>query len=374
MKPFIWFGVSLVGCMPSVEPADQPQHASLNDSATQDDTGDSAIGDTQVVVSTISDNFSFGAIATVDMATLEVQDSLAATSGDTVVVTTGQRVVVLNRLNTDTVRIYEPNSWTAPTLEFALPDLSNPQDALVCDDRLWVTQHNRDRVTAHNLSDGLVVGAISLDAWTGTDGFAEASSMLPTDDGMLIALQQFDQLDGWAPEGGTILRAPCDGGSTQTLYEPGPSPTLIDHPTPGRFGVKTGTYGPLDGAVYLVDDQGLSMETLITESALGVDITAAAMTDSHLIYITMDSDWAYAVHCQSLETGGTATGLTTSSFLSDIRLDDRGRAWISARGGWADGAPDPSGLFVYDPESCTSLLSSDEPIQTTLNPYSIDFL
>ena len=377
MKTTLLLGLNLAGCMPSVTPDNPPGDAQLIDSgpnSAADDTGNPALRQTHVLVATISDNYSFGAIATVAMDTLEVSDNLAATSGDTTVTGTANKAVVLNRLNTDTVRVYQPSHWTEPELEFALPDLSNPQDALICNDLLWVTQHNRDRVTAHSLTDGLVMGALNLQAWTGADGYAEATSLLPTDGGMLIAVQQFDQLDNWASEGGAILRAPCDGGTATSLYGLGPSPTLVSSPTPGVLGVKTGTYGALDGAVYLGDHDGLTQDVLVAESELGVEITAAALSETHLVYITTDPDWYFEVRCQDLHTGVTATGLRTTSFISDVEIDDRGRAWITARSGWSDGTPDPHGLYVFDPDTCSSLLASEEPIHTTLNPYSIDFL
>ena len=73
------------------------------------------------------------------------------------------------------MRVYDGDDWSTPMLEFALEDLSNPQDAVLCDGKLWVTQHNAARITAHDPETGLIVDAIDLSPWAGSDGAAEAS-------------------------------------------------------------------------------------------------------------------------------------------------------------------------------------------------------
>ena len=116
----------LAGCLPSVDP-DKTSGTSFDsgsgvDSATPDDTGSAPRPYTQVLLSTIATDYSLGAVATVDIETGEVADALATTSGDAVVRSTGGLAVVLNRFNTDSVRLYDGEDWSQPTLEFALAD------------------------------------------------------------------------------------------------------------------------------------------------------------------------------------------------------------------------------------------------------------
>ena len=366
------FSLVFAGCMPRVQPDSISDVTYRN--PTWNDSGSPESSQTAVYVSTIADDYSIGALVSIDIDTLSVDEDIATTTGDTVVVTTGEKVVVLNRLNTDTVRIYDPGEWTHPTLEFALPDLSNPQDAVICDDQIWVTQHNRDRVTGHSLTTGIVVDSVDLSPWTGSDGFAEATGMLVEEDTLRIVVQEFNQNDNWTSEGGAILSVPCSGGTPIVFDEVGPSPVIVTSNQPGIWGVRTGLYGELDGAIYLADEGGIRMPPVLTEENIQTDITAAAMTSDHLMFITADDDWNYTVQCLNLTTGETQIALASSNFLSDLAIDDTGRAWVAARTGWAEGTPEPGGLHVFDPEECQSALSTASPIRTTLSPFNIAFL
>jgi len=338
------------------------------------DTGGLQDPQDAVYVSTIADDYSMGALVRVDLTHLKVEEDLTATTGDTVVVTTGEKVVVLNRLNTDTVRIYQPGEWTHPELEFALPDLSNPQDAVICNDQIWISQHNRDKLTAHSLTTGMVVGSVDLSPWTGADGFAEATNVFVQDDAIRIIVQEFNQNDNWSSEGGAILSVPCQGGTPSQLEEVGPSPSLVASNHPNIWGVRTGLYGEFDGAIYIMDGDSIQTPPIITEETVQADITSAALTTNHLMFITADTDWNYTVRCLELSTGNIQVAMSTSSFLSDLAIDYQGRAWVAARSGWSSEAPDPGGLYVFDPDQCDTALTTEGPIRTTLNPYNISFL
>jgi len=376
MRRHLWIALTGQACMPTATPKSDGTARFDTAIESTEDTGLEGVDakQTMAILSTIAADFSMGAIATIDLETLEVHDALAATSGDAVVRTAEGRAIVLNRLNTDTVRLYAPDDWTAPLIEFALPDLANPQDAVICDDRLWVTQHNRAEITAHQISSGLVVGSIDLSPWAGTDGAAEAASLVAIDSTLWVAVQQFKQDDGWASEGGAIISAPCSGGDAQEVLKIGPSPGLTASPDESFFAIRTGLYGPPDGAVHLYDRTSGTLTELLTEEEVGADITSVALTQTHAVVITATQDWAYRLSCIDLESRELTQGLETSQFLSDLTINQAGQAWVASRPGWAAGTASSGEVLVFDPTTCKSLLADDSAITTALNPYNLAFL
>ena len=202
----------------------------------------------------------------------------------------------LNRFNTDSVRIYDGEDWSQPTVEFALADLSNPQDALLCGDKLWVTQHNAAQITAHDTRTGLVVDSIDLSPWAGTDGAAEASGMLADGETILVSVQQFDQDSGWTSEGGVLLRFSCSGGTPSVVTEIGPSPSVASGSTGEDLVIRTGLYGEADGVVASVNSQTGEHTVLLEEADFGRDITGVAITPTVLVFVTTTPDWIYQIH------------------------------------------------------------------------------
>ena len=114
----------LFSCMPVVTPWARHGAQPPADSGQQDDTG--GAGDTVAVLATVADDFSLGALATVNLQTWNISDGLAPISGDPVVVAAGQWLVQLNRYNYDTVRLYQPSAWLQPLWEVSLADGANP--------------------------------------------------------------------------------------------------------------------------------------------------------------------------------------------------------------------------------------------------------
>jgi len=361
----------LLACMPMVTP-DEVGSPGLVDTAGLD-SGQPAYGQTVAVISTLADDYSVGAVATVDLNSLALSDTLSPTAGDAVVKTVDERVAVLNRLNTDTLQLFEPSDWLAPVLDLALPDLSNPQDAAWCGDRLWVSLHTADHLPAYDRLGRRTLKA-DLSEWSGTDGAAEAVGMRVHEGALFVALEQFAQDEGWVSEGGVVVRVDCETAQvTQVLAAP-PSPSIVAGPSEGTALVRTGLYGETDGVVMMLDLQTQQTEVLLMEEELDADITGAAIHGDTLVYLSADSSWNYSVHCMSLQTGEHQTAMTTASYLSDVQVDDRGRAWISARAGWSGESQTMPGLHLIDTGRCTSLLPAGEAIRPTLSPYNLSFL
>ena len=122
--------LGFVGCMPSVTPSDTVNgefDTGRSDTATPSDTGGPAGSYAEVLLATIASDYSLGAVATVDLETGAVNDALATTSGDAVIRSTGGLAVVLNRFNTDSVRVYSGDDWSQPELESPSPIYRTPK-------------------------------------------------------------------------------------------------------------------------------------------------------------------------------------------------------------------------------------------------------
>jgi hypothetical protein len=359
--------LALCGCMPSVVPDKNSPLGALDDTASG--SGEMSLA----VLSTIASDYSVGSLAVVHLDTLGLEDTLAPTSGDAVVRGLEDTVVVLNRLNTDTLRLYTPGAWVAPDLELALPDLSNPQDAVWCGERLWVSLHNADHLPAYDAT-GRRVAKADLSPWAGSDGSAEASGMVRVGERVVVALQQLAQDGGWTSEGGAIVAVDCETTEVQTLLEAPLSPSLVPGPKDGLLLVRTGLYGELDGAVVALEVETGEVETLLTEAEVGMDITDVASSSEDVVFLTATTEWTFGVHCLSLQTGSWQTGLVTSSYLSEVAMDDRGRAWVSVREGWGPEAALEPGLILFDAATCAPVLEDGASIKPTLAPFNVSFL
>jgi len=354
------------GCLPTVKPLDIQ-----NDTGRLPNGGTSPV-QTEALVATIADDYSLGAVATISLAHLSIDDTLSPTSGDAVIRATDSHAVLLNRLNTDTVQVFS-ETLREPDTEIALPDLSNPQDAVFCDDKLWVSLHNSDTMPIFDIENSLMVGSVNLEEWAGTDGHAEASTMVRQESSVFLAVQEIRQDDAWVSDGGTILQIDCQSTAVIGQFEIGPSPVLKTGTEENLLGYKTGIYGDLDGEVGLFDVDGGETHPLVRESSLGIDIHDFAFSQNHLVYSVASEDWDFQLHCQNLTTGEIQSSPVTSSYLSDLSMDDQGRLWVSKRTGWSSGAPEPSGLDVIDPSTCQSFLTGGTPLQLTLPPFNVAF-
>src|SRR6185295_13686203 len=78
--------------------------------------------ETTAAVATVARDYTVGALATVDLDTMQIREELATISGDTRLVFDDGSLIVLNGYGVDTVRLYEPGVWTAPRLEIGLSD------------------------------------------------------------------------------------------------------------------------------------------------------------------------------------------------------------------------------------------------------------
>jgi hypothetical protein len=355
------------GCMPFVSPDETTvDSGNFHSSEPSTDSIQTAI------IATLADDYSLGALATISVNGLLMRDTLAPISGDAVVRTSQDKVVVLNRLNTDTMRVYG-ESWDRPALDIALDDLSNPQDATICGGKLYVSIHNGTHIPAFDVGSGLLVDNVDLSPWAGSDGSAEAASMVTDGIHLFVAVQQLKQDQGWVSDGGVILRVECTSGTLEEWVKSSPSPVISEGFNDETIGYKTGLFGDMDGEIGLIQRGNAEKTILVDEVELGADIHGFAFSTSHLVYATADSEWHFQVHCLDLQTGVTIHSGTTSSYISDIAMDEMGRAWISRRLGWSASAPDATGVDILAPAECVSIFNDDAMLSPSLAPFNVAF-
>ena len=325
----------LLGCPPSDSPP-------LD---TQDWSGAS------MVVATASQDYAVGALATVRLDDQAVRDTIVDISGDPGVHASDGWVFQTNRYGYDTVRVYVPGEWSAPTAEFALQDLANPYDVDVCADRLFITQHGADFLAVHGL-DGGEQDPVDLSALADDDGLPEPDQALVFGTELLVSVMNYDRDNDWTANGGALVLVDC---ATAEVTDQ----TFVA--TPNLMPADTGA---------LVHEHGEGLRRW--DGALGEvvvpladEVIGGAAVGDHALVVTED-DGAYSVVCADLVSGET-TRHPTPWFITDVALTG-GQAWLAARAHWT--APeDRGGLLVWDIASCTA---QGEPIRTELDPFSVD--
>jgi len=342
-------------------------------SATSDDTGGGSAyaggPHSTAVLATVADDYSVGALATIDLDTWTVTDAITDISADPTVVASGSHLFQLNRLSYDNVRVYTPGSWEEPVSEFALTDQANPQDAAVCEDLVFITQYGVDFLAVYDHTSGLLAGTVDLSAFDDGDGTPEASTLVQAANGRLyVGLEQFDRNDGWTNVGGAVVEIDCASQSVTNSWDTGVS-TAVHPYGPDQTQVAVITTG--EGLRLLDTNAGTLSDPLVRDEDLGASLIGFAAAGEKALVTTVDADSAYGIGCITLTDWTYSATEQTNHYLIDVQANDRGEAWIGARPHWS--SPEGGhGTIVYDIESCASL-TGDTMLDTMLSPYRITF-
>lgn len=337
-------GLLLAGCTgvgPGYEAPRTPEHAA-------------------VVTTT---DFTVGSLAVVDLDTFEVFDNLAPTSADPVVTVQGAQILQINRLGTDTVSLFEPGEWV-PAAQFSVGAGTNPHDAVVIDEALFVSLYEEPQVAVFDLS-GQPLGRVDLSEYAGSDGVPEVSDLVVYEDRVYAALQRLDRDDAWRDDGGLVVAINPVSFEVEQTWQVGPNPNLALRRAGGLL-VRTGLYLRAEGGVrVLAPDTDTLHPYFLSALDEGVAITSyVEREDGRGFFIGEHAEDDYALYCwdgtQVIEAAASV------AWPSDLALDPRGRAWVSHRG-----LQGVEGVSVWDPVTCAPLL--DAPLATALAPYSIAF-
>ena len=131
-----------------------------------------------------------GALAVVDLDTLEVTDELASISSDAVVVVEGDRIFRFNRSDFDSVRVYAPGQFAAPVSGFGLTAGANPWDVEIRNGSLFVGQYETSALAVYDLETGVLSGSVDLSAFDDGDGYPEVAALVELGGRIYVSLQQ----------------------------------------------------------------------------------------------------------------------------------------------------------------------------------------
>ena len=374
--PFLLFllpAAALLGC-----PSDEGD----DDSGSAGDDDDSATPEahhTRALIGTT--DFTVGALAEVALDTLEVTDEITATTGDSVVRVDGGYVIVINRFQHDSVRLYDPDDLLTPRTEFSAGAGSNPQEALLCAGRLFVTRLELDSIGVYDPESGLPVGDVDLTAWADDDGIPEAATMARVDDSLYVGLQRLDRDDAWLPaaDGGRVVEVDCDTMEVARGWTTAPNVVVREHPR--RSGALLLSDGPYWTADNLVATEGGVRELdlaedevgdyLLTEESLGGHIVGLVASASGYGLLVTAEDEGHRILCLDMEDWTTTELAFTSGWIPEVGVSDQGLAFVPIRG-WIDPQLQ-GGVVVYDLQDCSNV-TGDDWLRFSLDPFSVAFL
>lgn len=359
-------GLVLAGCIPA-------------DTADDDDSAGNGPGQSFSVVATT--DFTVGALATVDLDTWAVTDNITAATGDTVLVADDGLLLVINRYQHDSIRIYDPLELRVPLLEFSTGSGSNPTDARFCGGNLFVSLYEEDYLGVFDPDSGLQVGQVDLSAFIDDDGIPEASTMVRKGDQLYVGLERLDRSDAFwlaSQGGGRVVTVDCPTREVVASVATGSNLQLYPHPMDdSALIVVEGVYWnsdgqvDLDGGIRMLDlDSGQLGPFVLTEEQAGGNLTGLALDGQGRGLVLIADDEGTGIHCIDMDSWVPEMVASTSLYIREIRANDRGEAHVLTRS-WID--PEVAGgIRVFDLETCEDL-TGDDWIRFELEPFSVAF-
>jgi hypothetical protein len=351
-----------------------------DDDDTTGDDDDSAGVDAQTHAVVTTTDFAVGALATVDLDTWEVTDSITATSADPFVRTDDGLVLQINRWQHDSVRIYDPADLTTPLVELSTGAGSNPQEALFCGGDLFVTRLEETSIGVYDPDTGMAVGTVDLSTWTDDDGSPEATTMARIGDTLYVGLQRLDRASVWwtpSDGGGRVLEVDCASREVTREWSTGSNVIVQQHPVvddtlllvDGAYYTDEGLVS-LDGGIRELPLDGEPGSYRLTDEDLGGNVLGVAATAEGRGIVITAEDVGHRVLCLDMADWSTTELLFTEAYIPEFAVNDRGEAWIVVRS-WLD-PEDEGGLLVIDLDTCTDL-TEDSWIRFELEPFSVAF-
>lgn len=345
------------------------EHTGHTDDTGTDDTGEVQHHDTTAVVATVSADYSAGALTTISLNAEDVDDQVALAT-DANVTSGGGWLFALNRVD-NSVRVYTPGSWDTPYKEFAVG--VNPQQTIVCKDKLFVTMYGEDHVGIYNIDSGALAGSVDISSYdTHGDGTPEASSAVVLDDTLYVGLENQDET--WTGIDGQVIAIDCASEQVSGSWPVGGNATisLAGDTLVARWG---NWYNPdysvaIDGEVGVLDpDSGFSAK--LSEEELDLNLQSVAFNDEGfgvLLGTSTDGTDSYSVHCVDVSDWSMTKLADMDEFVSDAVANSEGEIWLATRPHWINGGE--GGIYRIDPKACAFV---GDPIATTLPPSALTF-
>jgi len=301
-------------------------------------------------VLTINTSLTGGVLESVNLNTGAINEDLAETTGDAQLTTVGESLLVLDRFDGARVRLLDPGEWETPLADYPLDGA--PYDAQICGDALFVSLHSAGTIIALDPLTGETLATI--EAPKGYD----PAGLTVVEETLYAALHELDEAT-WAPVAGAVAEIDCRTRKvTRTVEVPGPLPAVEAWPgEPEKVLVRVGAFDRR-GGLYAIDRPSGLVSLLIDEAALDLGLADVALSGSRGVALTYDADWRYGIACFDTLDYLLVEAEQPRAQLVDVALSPEGRAWIAARPS-ADDPDGPSGLLVYDLESCESVTGAD---------------
>jgi|GEM_PF-4675622 len=327
----------------------------------------------QVVQATVSMDYAVGALATIDRQSNTLQESRSSISGDPVLDFDGEYLWQLNRYRYDTLRQYDPYNLSTPLNEISLrmdtDTSSNPQSAVRCAEKLFISQHDRPELLILDPTSLTTIGTISLQDFNDADGSPEAADLICLENQTLyVGLQRLNRNNSWISEGSVILQI-------DSLEE-----QIINH---RFFGANIHLYtdsmnsllvssDPFDdqkGGIFSLDNNLVDERILEVEEKQILDLTR---TQNHLYFITIDDDFgAQQIFCVPPNGEQLVALAQFDEFLTFIK-SDADSVWIGAHWGWNNPADAIPGTHVWTVDGCDIL--EKNLISGALAPFDMVFI
>ncbi|MBX3026670.1 hypothetical protein KF840_17330 [bacterium] len=294
----------------------------------------------------------------------------------------GDLIYVLNRLYADNLQVLDPANGLRTRLQCSTGNGTNPHDiAVVSAHKAYVTLFERRELlivdpAAPRDCSGFLRGRIDLSSLADADGIPDMDQMAIVGDRLYVSLQRLDIK--------SVLRLPATNGALAVvdlatdrvlggIELTGANPFAATKGLTVRDGAlwiaEAGEFNVLDGGLERVDLRtGTASGFVVTEAALGGDITDFAIVSDHLAYaIISRPGFTNALVSFDPATGRLlATHHTSSGYtLFDIELNDRGELYL------ADRTRRAPGIRVFRASDGTPL--TDGVLDLVLPPFEIVF-
>lgn len=263
---------------------------------------------------------------------------------------------LIGRLGTDVVRRYTFPSFGAPDLEFSVGAGANPQDAVACGGRIYVTRYdvgdNGGGDVAIFDEDGASLGAVDLSAWhEGTDGTPEPTAMVERDGVLYVALQRFDRDAGWVADPvGKVVAINCGEDEVATSWDVRSNSTLR------AFGGDI--WAVASGGIQRLGAGGFLDEW--SDADVGGDpIVAASPGEGGWLVVSEAADGANTVWCLNPSAFAPTELETVDTRAWTSKTDPTGQVWIAFRDHWATADVEPGELVTYGVDPCARVGSVD---------------
>jgi hypothetical protein len=344
----------------------------------EDSAPDDTAAATDPVMVVVTSDYEVG---TLNLVTLEgaLIPDLLPTSGDTVVVADGSRLLYLDR-SANVLRAYDDRQFGAPTWEVNVGDGANPVSAARCGEKLFVARYARPSLLVLDPASGQTLGEVDLGAFSDADGSPEPDSLVAAPNGKLyLTMNQLDFLGtyGSVDGSGTLAEIDCDALTVTESWDVGPNPHASAIGDGARIAVYGGDYflpdfsGPaLDGGLWIFDTTTRTLGAqVLDEAALGGNVGNVAIDAEGRGLTTLDDGLTWSVSCFDATTGTTWATFDPAAYVQEAHVGPDGGAWLVQRSPFS-GDAGTVGVVRVGLDTCDAA----PPIQTTLEPYSLAFL